>query len=62
MSFSRSYLYETQQIIENLDFEEIEIIAKILREIKKNKGRLFIIGNGGSLATASHAASDAPYP
>ena len=58
MSFSRSYLYETQQIIENLDFEEIEIIAKILREIKKNKGRLFIIGNGGSLATASHAVSD----
>lgn len=58
MTFSRLYLYETQQVIENLDYDKIEQAIVFLAELRKTSGKLFIIGLGGSSSNASHACND----
>lgn len=52
------YLRETAEIIEKLDREEIEKAICVLEQVKKEEGRLFILGVGGSAANASHAVND----
>lgn len=52
------YLKETTEIIEKLDREAIEKAISILEQVKKQQGRLFILGVGGSAANASHAVND----
>lgn len=49
------YLNETIEIIKRLDQNKIFEIHQILKNLK---GRLFILGNGGSGANASHAVND----
>jgi len=56
--YINSYLSESSEIISQLDKSEIEKIISILSDIKKEKGRLFILGVGGSAANASHAVND----
>jgi len=56
--FSFKYLIETKQILSILEYDKIEKLAQALSNIAKNNGRLFIIGVGGSAATASHAVND----
>lgn len=53
-----NYLKETITIAETVSRDEIEKAVRILREIKANAGRLFILGVGGSAANASHAVND----
>lgn len=45
-------------IIHKIDRTQIEKMIQILREIRKNKGRLFILGVGGGAGHASHAVND----
>ncbi len=52
------YLKETAEIIEKLDREAIAKAVSVLRQVKKEEGRLFILGVGGSAANASHAVND----
>lgn len=56
--YINKYLDETVQIAETVSQEEIEKGVLILKEVKKNEGRLFILGVGGSAANASHAVND----
>ena len=56
--YIRQYLDETVRIAQTVSQEEIEKGVDILRETKKNEGRLFILGVGGSAANASHAVND----
>ena len=58
MTFSINYLKEAGQIINSIDYESIENIAKSLFDLKQNSGRLFLIGVGGSAANCSHAVND----
>ena len=39
-------------------FSDISKLIKELKEIRLNKGRLFILGVGGSAGNASHAVND----
>lgn len=41
-----------------LDFEAIEKIARLLENAESNDAQVFVMGNGGSAATASHIATD----
>jgi len=41
-----------------VNFDEIEKCIKILREARQTGNQVFIVGNGGSAATASHFAND----
>lgn len=57
-SFTARYLTETSAILGILDSLEIEDIANELASVRGAGGRLFILGVGGSAATASHAVND----
>ncbi len=58
MDFSREYLIEAREIIDQLDMEAIEKMVTLIEEIRERKGRMFILGVGGSAANASHAVND----
>lgn len=56
--FVSGYLNEAKQILEALDSTTIDRLAQALAGIRDSRGRLFIIGVGGSAANASHAVND----
>jgi D-sedoheptulose 7-phosphate isomerase len=56
--FAEQYLKETIEIAEKIEKTEIVRSIEILNSLKKNNGRLFILGVGGSAANASHAVND----
>lgn len=58
MSFTRQFLDEARAIIDRLDTEAIERLARLLADVRSGGGRLFILGVGGSAANASHAVND----
>lgn len=58
MTFVSDYLRETIDTLEALDEKRIQAMAEYLVQLHISKGRLFIIGNGGSAANASHAVND----
>jgi D-sedoheptulose 7-phosphate isomerase len=58
MSFVQQFITESIKILEQLDQTQIEHMANILAITRKEQGRLFILGVGGSAANASHAVND----
>ena len=46
------------EIIRTLDRQQILQVSRILHEIRRANGRLFIIGVGGGAGNASHAVND----
>lgn len=58
MQFIKEFLTEANQIIAQLDVSQIEKCIDILFNTRKQNGRLFILGVGGSAANASHAVND----
>lgn len=57
-TFISDYLDETAWIAQNLKDTQIEKAVKILSYVKEHKGRVFVLGVGGSASTASHAVND----
>ncbi len=58
IDFISTYLKEVSKIANEINHEEVSLVAKELIKIKKNKGRVFFIGVGGSAGNASHAVCD----
>ena len=58
MNFSKQYLSETSQIASSINPDSIELMVDEIDRIRKEKGRFFFIGVGGSSANASHAVND----
>lgn len=58
MSFSAAHLLETIQIVNGIDPNKVEKLVALLKELKSKKGRLFVLGVGGSAANAAHAVND----
>ena len=58
MDYIEKHLEESKKIIDSIDRKNIEGIIKIIVNIKKNNGRIFFLGVGGSAANASHAVND----
>jgi D-sedoheptulose 7-phosphate isomerase len=56
--FVSVYLERLQTAIAELPLERIEHLGDILYSAYRNRKQVFIIGNGGSAATASHMACD----
>ncbi len=57
-NFSKSFLFESKYICENLNYNHIENAAKIIHRIQKKRGRIFFLGVGGSAGNCSHAVND----
>ena len=54
----KKYLEMEIEVIKNLDLEEINAVMNVLEDARINGKRIFICGNGGSAATASHFTGD----
>ena len=57
-TFTENYLDESMEIFKKIDTKKLEKIISTIVEIRKNKGRIFFLGVGGSAANASHAVND----
>ncbi len=58
MHFIKTFLTEAAEILAQLNTHQIENAIQILASLKKNNGRLFVLGVGGSAGNASHAVND----
>jgi len=58
LSYIETYLTETKKISDSLSREKLVNFTRAISSLKKNNGRLFILGVGGSAANASHAVND----
>ncbi|MBV8546776.1 MAG: SIS domain-containing protein [Acidobacteria bacterium] len=58
MSYTEQHLREASAIIDKLDADAIERTAVLLAELRERRGRLFLLGVGGSAANCSHAVND----
>lgn len=56
--FAHEYLDTITRVVLYTEPNQIDSLAFALSQIRKNNGRLFILGNGGSAANASHAVND----
>jgi D-sedoheptulose 7-phosphate isomerase len=58
MTHAKIFLTEVKRICENISFESIEGMVDELIALRARKGRLFLIGVGGSAGNCSHAVND----
>ncbi len=58
MSYVDNYLNEAVAILDKIDRSNIEKMIDLLLAIRQEKGRLFLIGVGGSAGNCSHAVND----
>lgn len=53
--FTKNYFDKLKSLLDDIDLNELE---KIYFYLSKTSGKIYIIGNGGSSATASHMVND----
>src|SRR6202161_3892296 len=58
MTFSKSFVKESVDVLTSIDTDVIEQLAEGLAGTRDRDGRLFILGVGGSAGHASHAVND----
>jgi D-sedoheptulose 7-phosphate isomerase len=56
--FSKKYFKDISIISSQLDTSQVDILAKSLKKIRGQKGRIFFLGIGGSAGNCSHAVND----
>lgn len=52
------YFAESEQMLKSISCSEIKKVLSLLENAYRHRKRIFIMGNGGSAATASHFALD----
>src|SRR5262252_5693695 len=57
-SYTEQFLREAGRITSELSVENIDRTVEILVSLRSRRGRLFILGVGGSAGNASHAVND----
>lgn len=58
MLHTQNYFKLISEIAQNIDVNNIENLVRGLVELRDRRGRLFILGVGGSAGNASHAVND----
>jgi len=53
-----NYFSELEQMMQAISLSDLQAVLSILEEAYHNGHRIFVMGNGGSAATASHFALD----
>lgn len=56
--FSKKYFKEISLISSRIETVKVDEIAKSLKKIRDQKGRIFFLGIGGSAGNCSHAVND----
>tara|TARA_A100001011_G_C14076885_1_gene742778 strand:+ start:319 stop:918 length:600 start_codon:yes stop_codon:yes gene_type:complete len=58
MKYIKKYLKEVEIISKKIDKNKINKLINRIAKLKKEKGRIFFLGVGGSAANCSHAVND----
>ncbi len=58
MSHVKTYLDQICEIAKKIDQNEVEKLVADLVSVRQGRGRLFVLGVGGSAANAAHAVND----
>lgn len=58
VEFTKGYIDRLISLLKSIDACVVSDIIDVLNSVEKARGKLYIIGNGGSAATASHMAND----
>jgi D-sedoheptulose 7-phosphate isomerase len=58
MTYTQQHLNEASQILDRLDVDAIERVARTLADVRGRGGRLFFLGVGGSAGNCGHAVND----
>jgi len=56
--FFQEYHKYLSKLLDSLDYKALEEVTKLILEKSRKGQTLFLVGNGGSAATASHFAAD----
>ena len=57
-NYSKFFLKKIQQVTQEINYQKVDNLAYDISKIRKNSGRLFFLGVGGSAANSSHAVND----
>lgn len=57
-AFARQYIRELTHNLRAYDLNSLAAFARELERIRRTKNTVYVMGNGGSAATASHMAND----
>ncbi len=60
-TFAKGYGLRISRLLEELDTDSLERIVEGFNEAHREERSIFVIGNGGSAATASHIANDIAF-
>jgi D-sedoheptulose 7-phosphate isomerase len=58
MSHVKQFFEEAGRVCETIPYSTVEALADELQALRERKGRLFLIGVGGSAGNCSHAVND----
>jgi D-sedoheptulose 7-phosphate isomerase len=61
MNFARNYVQRLEQLLGSLDLEALAAIIDQIERVRMEGKTIYLIGNGGSAATASHMAEDLAF-
>lgn len=56
--FARDYIHGLKDVLDHVPFNAIDGIIQAIEQARDERRQVFIIGNGGSAATASHMMND----
>ena len=57
-NYITSYVNKFSKLLTDYNYTDFLKIIRILKETKKNKKKVILVGNGGSAAMASHVSVD----
>lgn len=57
-NFLETYASSLIELIQKIDFQTLDMIIQSLESTIEKKSKIYILGNGGSAATASHMVND----
>lgn len=58
VAHARGYIERLTSVLSAMPFDDISVAIEILDEARRDDRQVFLAGNGGSAATASHMAND----
>jgi len=56
--FAKSYIHGLKGVLDRLPLKPVEEIIQAIEQAQNERRQVFVIGNGGSAATASHMMND----
>ena len=58
----KNYIIEEKKILDRIPLQQFEEVVELLHEAYKTEKQIFVFGNGGSAATASHFGFEVKCP